>query len=962
MKCSLGRVSSVICILIASLALFCAFSEVSGKKRAPVITASPPEDERRAVEDGAFAARKRAHQEEVRMGKEPAYIIKLRAHNLGTDESKILIRINGMPVTDVLLHNETTLSFLIPKQLALDRKSLSSSVLEINIGNRKPRKLPLQALEDIISKVDLSEFRKQIMRERERRLRSTKSKKAYSREDEGGYRDEGENEDEDEDEEEDGYESEYDDEGKDEYADAGENEQTRGRGESGSFNAGERTKEDQVEEGVKNSGTDFEQEGENVNKETNAKARLDEMVSEAERLLLEGNRHDVNKATRMLEEVIAEGDPRAMTILGAALLSGSRSGLHRDVDAAIAHIQTASNRGYPDAQAVLGFLYASGIAGSALRKDVGAAVLMWTFAAEGGSSYAKMALGYRYYTGTDVPENCQRALRYYKAVADEVFLEARETEILDVGNKEGVKADGDDVIVDIRPPSANVMHIPYQEYLTEGMTHRIMGEANEVMQFYRHSADRGDPRAQAIMGSLYYYGALGMPQDIHRARQLFTQAANGGYTGAHAHIGLMDLKAGENKSAIRHLEKAADHDEKLGLHGMGYVTLHGIGVQKDEEKAAAYFSKAAAKDHPEAMFNLGIMFLRGIGLSQSAEHAFTCFGKAAAHYGHMQSHYQLGSMYLRGDYPAKKDCQRATYHLKYVAQKGVWNKILSTAFRAYERSAYGDALFCYLRAAHAGIESAQHNAAFMYEHNTFSDTDAFSLNFWRLKHRPPWEMYTDRNAVVEEALDLYQMSASQGHSNSMVRMGDLAFMEIKDFARAASAYERAVKYQNAEAMFNLGWMHARGFGMSPDKHMAKRYFDQAKEKDPNAYIPASIALFSLKYSEAVFAWIDKLTNFINSIKWRKRKADEGFEGSKTFGSQQYENMDVFVLSCLLGILIPVLIVRRMRLISRTRRRDQHGTEERQIQREGGTAENFSQAALQAGAQREVEPDEHAHRD
>lgn len=936
------------------------------QKTSPVITSSPPEDEQRVAENDAFAARKRAYQEDVRIGKEPAYMIIFRGRNLGNDESEIVVRINGMPVTDILLHNETTLSFLIPTQLALERKSLSSSVLEIYVGTRPAYKLPLQALENIISTVDLSKFRDQVLLVQERRLRETGSQSSYSREhvdvdvdeDEDEDKDKDKDKDDDDDDDEDGDEDEDEEEGADENG----GEQTKVHGDYDSYDVGEGADQDQVREAAKNSGTNVAQGSNGIAEETDPKALLDNMVSEAEKLLLEGNRQDVNKAVQMLNKAIAEDDPRAMTILGAALLSGSPSGLHRDVEAAVAHLQTASNHGYPDAQATLGFLYASGIAGTALPKDAGAAVLMWTFAAEGGSSYAKMALGYRYYVGMDVPENCQRALEYYKTVADEVFIEAREAEILDVGRQKGVETNDDEDIVDIRPPSAKTMHVPYQEYLTEGMTQRIMGEANEVMQYYRHSADRGDPRAQAIMGSLYYYGALGVRQDIHRARWLFTQAANGGYAGAHAHIGLMDLKAGRNYSAVDHLKTAADHDEKLGLHGMGYVSLHGIGVQKDEQKAADYFSRAALKEHPEAIFNLGIMYLRGIGVTQSAERAVSCFHTAAVQHGHMQSHYQLGNMYLRGDQPLKKHCARATDHLKYVAQKGAWNRILSTALRAYERSAYGDALFRYLRAAHAGIESAQFNAAFMYEHNTFSNTDGFAFKFWGSKHPPPRQMYASRSAVVEEALALYQMSASQGQPNSMVRMGDLAFVEAKDFARAASAYERAVKFRNAEAMFNLGWMHARGFGMSSDKHMAKRYFDQAKESDTSARIPASIALFALKYSDTVFGWIDKLINLLNSKKRRTQEAYEESEGIVAVHSQSYENMDVVVLSCLLGVLIPVLVARRMRLIARSRTRDPHHNEERQIQGQRRTVERSSQAGLQAEMQREREADDRGHQD
>lgn len=50
---------------------------------------------------------------------------------------------------------------------------------------------------------------------------------------------------------------------------------------------------------------------------------------------------------------------------------------------------------------------------------------------------------------------------------------------------------------------------------------------------------------------------------------------------------------------------------------------------------------------------------------------------------------------------------------------------------------------------------------------------------------------------------------------------------------------------NAQAMFNLGYMHEHGQGLPYDLHLAKRYYDQALENDPAAKLPVSLALMSL---------------------------------------------------------------------------------------------------------------------
>ena len=43
-------------------------------------------------------------------------------------------------------------------------------------------------------------------------------------------------------------------------------------------------------------------------------------------------------------------------------------------------------------------------------------------------------------------------------------------------------------------------------------------------------------------------------------------------------------------------------------------------------------------------------------------------------------------------------------------------------------------------------------------------------------------------------------------------------------------------------MFNLGFMHQYGIGLPADFHLAKRYFDMAKQTHPEAYVPVRLAL------------------------------------------------------------------------------------------------------------------------
>lgn len=63
--------------------------------------------------------------------------------------------------------------------------------------------------------------------------------------------------------------------------------------------------------------------------------------------------------------------------------------------------------------------------------------------------------------------------------------------------------------------------------------------------------------------------------------------------------------------------------------------------------------------------------------------------------------------------------------------------------------------------------------------------------------------------------------------------------------RAAEAYMHAKSQSNAQAMFNLGYMHEHGQGLPFDLHLAKRYYDQALASEPTAKLPVTLALASL---------------------------------------------------------------------------------------------------------------------
>ena len=87
------------------------------------------------------------------------------------------------------------------------------------------------------------------------------------------------------------------------------------------------------------------------------------------------------------------------------------------------------------------------------------------------------------------------------------------------------------------------------------------------------------------------------------------------------------------------------------------------------------------------------------------------------------------------------------------------------------------------------------------------------------------------------------------------RLGDYYYYGLGtdiDFEAAAFHYRIASEQQNnAQAMFNLGYMHELGHGMPQDIHLAKRFYDMAAETSVDAKVPVALALAKLALVFAV---------------------------------------------------------------------------------------------------------------
>jgi SEL1 protein len=231
----------------------------------------------------------------------------------------------------------------------------------------------------------------------------------------------------------------------------------------------------------------------------------------------------------------------------------------------------------------------------------------------------------------------------------------------------------------------------------------------------------------------------------------------------------------------------------------------------------------------------------------------------------------LGVMQFRGT-GVVSNCIGAVRHFKRVVEKSKWGySYLEKAHTTYENGDLERALVNYEKLAVLGFEVAQSNVAWINEND--------------LPHDDPQSQL--------KALEYYMLSAEQGNSFSYLKLGDMFFDGVgteQSFPKAVIAYQRAGDMGQAQALFNLGYMHQAGLGLPQDLHLAKRYYDSAQQVDVLAFLPVNLALVGLALHYAYVAlFVDpiSLTLFDIAVQW-----------------------DTFLIALLSGLLVAALLLRR----------------------------------------------------
>ncbi|PNY25012.1 Protein sel-1 [Tolypocladium capitatum] len=589
-------------------------------------------------------------------------------------------------------------------------------------------------------------------------------------------------------------------------------------------------------------------------------------------------------AVELLEQAARQNNSDALYMLAEFNFFGNYS--HpRNLHTAFNHYQQlASNYGNTTAQYMLGLYHSTGIA-DVVPRDQAKALLYYTFAAIRGDTRAEMATAFRHHGGIGASKNCETAARYYKRVADKAMSWYRSGPPGGMSwIYQGWRITDDDGGIYGEGASVSSSGINAIKTSPHSDAHASI---NDVIEYLDLVSKKGDSKASFNLGRIYYEGQRGLGRDYDLARKYFFLVASRywkkdnriaeSYTKeiekmagkAAGYIGRMYLRG---EGVVQNFPRAKVwFDRGITLadaqsqYGRGLMLLNGYGSEENLQLAMDLFTASANQDYAPAQVQMGRLYLDQGG-ADDVRIANNHFELAARH-GNIEAHYYLAEMVHHG-VGREKHCGLALTYYKNVAEKA--EPLVSSWADANEAFEAGDhelAFLEYLMAAEQGYEKAQTNVAYMLD----TARSNVPMSEWFQKPRD------EANLLENPALALIYWTRSSRQSNidSTVKMGDYYFYGIgteRDVGKAVQCYTGASDYsQSAQALFNLGWMHENGIGLTQDFHLAKRYYDHALEVNEEAYLPVTLSLLKLRVRSA---WNTLTHGPIHSIQDEPKKGKD----------------------------------------------------------------------------------------
>lgn len=280
---------------------------------------------------------------------------------------------------------------------------------------------------------------------------------------------------------------------------------------------------------------------------------------------------------------------------------------------AISLLRRLSDKGYADAQYLLGDAYSSGAIG---KPDAKEAFSLFQLAAKHGHAEASYRAALCLEEGWGVSKDARKALQFLRQAASRnhpgamlrlgiacfygklgLHLGASSAAKVKI-QQEGIKwltraADAANEIFPQGPYElAKIYEVGYRDLIFKDLQYAV--------QLYVRSADLNYVPAATKLGRAYEYGELGCPQDAALSIHYYTIGALGGDPNAMLAmcawymVGAEPMLPRNEEEAYEWAIRAAQKGLPKAQYATGYFMENGIGTERDILQASAWYHKAAA--------------------------------------------------------------------------------------------------------------------------------------------------------------------------------------------------------------------------------------------------------------------------------------------------------------------------------------------------------------------------------
>lgn len=309
-----------------------------------------------------------------------------------------------------------------------------------------------------------------------------------------------------------------------------------------------------------------------------------------------------------------QGHARAALCLGRIYYFGQ--GVDPDYSEAAHWYRRAAEGGEVSAQANLGYMHAHGLG---VACDYGQAFRCLLHASEQGDSKAQSNLALIYFHRHDYAES----IRWHRAAAEQ-------------GNGPSMCNLGQIYSMGVGVPRDIVEATKWfalgalyrKEQANDSLSALIpsvsASDWAKILRWCRCSAEAGKPRAQLLLGALYYEG-LGVPKNIKTAVKWLRSSAKKGNTKSQWRLGYMYYCAigvpRDFDAAFRMYWQAAWKNDTHSQIMIGECYWYGHGVRRNLREAAKWYRRVAERGSPAAQSKLAKMHESGQGVRRDPKEA-----------------------------------------------------------------------------------------------------------------------------------------------------------------------------------------------------------------------------------------------------------------------------------------------------------------------------------------------------